>query len=170
MAVTKIEKIPSVSDDSAVKVAQKLLTDIQAKFEKASHYPLLNDTTERARSILDNKPPKPRREVDEINVLREAVTLASHRLQAVQAAAAERIIDEIKPLHVKAVSELLSAAEKFSTELLAQAEFVESCWRAGLFNYLPAAWSLKWRIVLTGKPGLGSRLDELILNLRASLE
>jgi len=165
--MAKEKQIPSVNDDAAVQSAQKLLAEIQAKFEKASHYPLMDDTAERARSILDNKPPKPRREADEINVLREAVTLASHRLQTAQQKAAEKIVAVIKPLHNKTISELLDAAEKFSSALLTQASFIEQCWQAGLFDYLPAEWSLKWPIVLgTGKPGTGGKLDLLLENLR----
>jgi hypothetical protein len=165
MAVNKTEKIASVNDDAAVKSAQKILMDVEAKFQKAANYPLVDDIAERARAMLDGTKLQPRKEPDQVQVLREAVTLASHRLQAAQQKAAERIIAEIKPLHNEAIKRLLDAAEKFSTELLSQAEFVESCWHSGLYDYLDAHWSLKWRI-LGGKPGMGSRLDELISNLR----
>jgi len=168
--MAKEKQIPSVNDDQQVKAAQKVLAEIQAKFERAANYPALDDTIERARSILDNKPHKPRREIDEINVLRAALNLATNRLQAAQQKAAERIIVEIKPLHNEAIKRLLDAAEKFSTELLSQAEFIESCWHSGLYDYLDAHWSLKWRIVSEGKPGTCSRLDLLIENLRASLD
>jgi len=163
MAVNKTEKIPVISDDAAVKVAQKLLAEIQAKFERATNYPVVDDTTERARSILDNKPPKPKREVDEINVLREAVTLAASRLQKAQQISAEKIIKGIEPDYKKVRESLLEQAILFKISLETHDTYVQSLWTAGLSTFLPASWSLKTPIVGAFP---GGRLDELISNLK----
>lgn len=172
MATTKTEKIMTVDEDVAVITARKKLNELEQKLEQAIHRPLqaeAEDITQRARALLDGKPPKPKVAADEIRVLKEAVSIALANYQQARQAAAQRIIAEIKPLHNKTISELLDASEKFSAALLSQAAFVESCWHSGLYDYLPATWSLKWPIVLgIGKPGTGGRLDELILNLRAS--
>jgi hypothetical protein len=173
MAVAKKTEIPKVNDDELVILAQKKLAELEQKLERAINRPsqaIEDDIRERAELLLSGKPPKPKEAPDEIQVLKSAVAIALGIYQQARKTAAERIITEIKPLHNKAISELLDAAEKFSALLLSQAEFVESCWHSGLYDFLDASWSLKWRIVLAGKPGAGSRLDSLVENLRDSLD
>lgn len=173
MAATKVEKIPSVYYDPMVISTQKKLAELEQKLERAINRPsqaIEDDIRERAELLLSGKPSKPKREPDEIRILKEAVSIALGIYQQARQTAAQKIIESIKPLHNKTISELLDAAQKFSAALLSQAEFVESCWHSGLYDFLDASWSLKWRIVLAGKPGAGSRLDILVENLRDSLD
>jgi len=173
MAKEKSEKIPAVSDDPAVIAAQKKLTELEQKLERAINRPsqaIMDNIRERAQALLNGTKMESKREPDEVQVLREAVQISLGVYQQAQAAAAKKIIESIRPLHNKTTSELLDISEKFSESLLSQASFIENCWRSDLYDFLPAEWSLKWRIVLTGKPGVGSRLDSLIQNLRASLD
>jgi len=169
MSKEKSEKIPAVNYDPQVVAAQKKLTELEQQLEQAIYRPsqvIENDLTERAELLLSGKPAKPKVAPDEIEVLKRAVGIALANYQKAKAAAATKIIASITPLHDEKIKRLLDSAQKFSSDLLEQAQFIEQSWQSGLFDYLPATWSLKWRIVLTGKPGVGSRLDALISNLR----
>jgi hypothetical protein len=167
MATTKMA---SVNDDAAVIAARKKLTELEQKLEQITNRPsqaIEDDIRERAELLLSGKPAKPKKEAaDEIQVLKRAVGIALENYQEAQKKAAAKIIESLKPLHDKTISELLDAAEKFSAALLSQAAFVENCWQAGLFDFLDAHWSLKWQILSPGKPGGCSRLDMLIENLK----
>jgi len=169
MAVNKMEKMASVNDDAAVIAARKKLTELERKLEQITNRPsqaIEDDIRERAEMLLGGKPPKPKVAPDEIRVLKRAVGIALENYREAQKKAAAKIIESLKPLHDKTISELLDAAEKFSAALLSQAAFIENCWQAGLFDFLDAHWSLKWQILSPGKPGGCSRLDMLIENLK----
>jgi hypothetical protein len=123
----------------------------------------MDDTAERARSILDNKPHKPRREADEISILKEAARMALERLQEAQMAAAAKIIAEITPQYLKVRSELLTECLHFKEVLDIHDDFIQRLWAAGLGNFLPASWSKKAPVVQIYPHG---RLDNLIENLK----
>jgi hypothetical protein len=163
MAMNKAGKIPVVSDDAAVKAAQKLLTDIQARFEKVANYPLVDDFAERAKAMLDGTKLQPRKEPDEVELLRVAARMALGRLQEAQRTAAERIVEKVAPDYELVRSELLTECLRFKEALTAHDGFIDQLWRAGLYDYLPASWSKKAAVVQIFPSG---RLDLLIENLR----
>jgi len=158
----KIE-IPKLADDVAVQSAQKLLAEIQAKFEKAANYPLIDDFAERAKAMLDGTKLQPRKEPDEIELLRAAARMALERLQEAQTAAATKIIAEITPQYLKVREALLEQAIAFKLSLQIHEDYIQSLWAAGLGNFLSASWSSKVSVVQIYPHG---RLDNLIENLK----
>ena len=163
MSVNKMGKIESVNDEPIVKAAQKILMDVEAKFQKAANYPLIDDFAERAKAMLDGTKLQPRKEPDEVELLRAAARMALGRLQEAQRTAAERIVEKVAPDYELVRSELLTECLRFKEALTAHDGFIDQLWRAGLYDYLPASWSKKAAVVQIFPSG---RLDLLIENLR----
>jgi hypothetical protein len=163
---TETTKIPSVSADEAVIVALKNLTALEQKLEAAIHRPLqaeAEDITERARALLSGKPPKPKIAPDEIRVLKEAVSISLANYEKARQAVAEKIIEGVEPDYKKIRESLLEQAVFFKLSLVMHDSFIQSLWTAGLFDFLPASWSLKAPVARIYP---GGTFDELIINLR----
>jgi len=155
-----------MSDDQQVKAAREKLTELEQKFDREINRPVQaieDDIRERAQLLLSGKPPKPKIAPDEIWVLKRAVGIALENYQEAQKKAAEKIIMDIEPNYKKVRESLLEQAVIFKIALETHDSFVQQLWQAGLFNFLPASWSLKASIIGAFP---GGRLDIFLENLR----
>jgi hypothetical protein len=173
------EKMLCVKNDPAVVKAKQQLEEIEKKLLLAQAVPVVSSEDELAGAageLLEGGTQlqtaalaKKQGAVQNVRVLKKAVELAVGRLRQAEQVAGAKLVKALEPQHRQLIEALIAAAKAFEIALMAHDSFVSECHKAGLYSCLPAAWSLKWKVLLSAPPGQGGRWDIFYENLQVAL-
>jgi hypothetical protein len=172
------EKMLCVKNDPAVVRARAQLEEFEGKLRLVEAVPVVRTSEDElagaagellASGTLKAALTKKQDAVQSVRVLKKAVELAVGRLRQAEQVAGAKLVKALEPQHRQLIEALIAAAKAFETALMAHDSFVSECHKAGLYSYLPAAWSPKWKVLLSAPPGQGGRWDIFSENLQVAL-